>query len=155
MKKTVRSIVIVIVICCLCLLGCGAKTAAPEPTGPSLEAVYRLEGVLADQTGAVTGADVRVYIEEAFYAQCQTDETGAFVIADLPIGGYCRLEAVCPGEGDDSQTSCVYLVFYTGYDEIKVCTDAAGFIEVYSPADAQTLSLSFLLGEDGMLTANP
>ena len=75
------------------------------------QATAQIAGTVKDQTGAVLpGAEVTVtQIETGTTRNAVTNETGSYVLSNLPIGPY-RLEAALPGFRTYAQTGIVLQV---------------------------------------------
>src|SRR5262249_19033072 len=75
------------------------------------QATAQIAGTVKDQTGAVLpGVEVTVtQIETGIARNAVTNETGSYVLSNLPIGPY-RLEAALPGFRTYAQTGIVLQV---------------------------------------------
>src|SRR5258706_16103037 len=99
MKRLVTSLTIGMVIC---VFGCPSLRA---------QATAQISGTVKDQTGAVLpGVDVTATrIDTGVQRTTVTNETGSYVLANLPLGPY-RLEAALPGFRTYVQTGIVLQV---------------------------------------------
>ena len=86
----------------VCLLMC---------VGLSAQTVVQISGTVKDQSGSVLpGADVKVtQTDTGFVRTALTDETGAYILPNLPVGPY-KLEAAMPGFSTYVQTGIVLQV---------------------------------------------
>src|SRR5215813_11758338 len=75
------------------------------------QATAQIAGTVKDQTGAVLpGVEVTVtQVETGTTRNAVTNETGSYVLSNLPIGPY-RLEAVLPGFRTYAQTGIILQV---------------------------------------------
>src|SRR5262245_50598182 len=92
----------VVVALLFCGLACGAVWA---------QSTAQVSGAVKDQTGAVLpGAEVTLtQTDTGLKRTALTDETGSYVMPNLPIGPY-RLEASLPGFRTYAQTGIVLQV---------------------------------------------
>ena len=93
--------IFVLSVCFAVCMNLSAQTAS----------VAQINGTVKDQSGALLpGVDIKVTHAETGYSRSAvTDETGAYILPNLPIGPY-RLEASLPGFSTYAQTGIVLQV---------------------------------------------
>src|SRR2546427_5505570 len=93
--------IFVLSVCFAVCMNLSAQTAS----------VAQINGTVKDQSGALLpGVDIKVTHAETGYSRSAvTDETGAYILPNLPIGPY-RLEASLPGFSTYVQTGIVLQV---------------------------------------------
>src|SRR5439155_18430833 len=89
-------------LCCVCIIllaGCGQLWS---------QATAQISGTVTDQSGAVLpGVELTAtQTETGVQRSAVTNETGSYVLTNLPIGPY-RLEAALPGFRTFAQTGIV------------------------------------------------